>query len=289
MRETLRPMRVLLAVAAVLVLLAGIQLFGFSLRTKDFFAWTVANPLTAAFFGANFWGACVIEALGARERLWANARVAVWPVFVYTVAMVVVTLVYVDQFHLGPAFAVRTRVVAWGWLAIYVVVPVVMAVLLVAQLRVQGSDPPRMARPVAWLLGLIGVHAVLFLVLAVVLLVGPARGARWWPWALTPLTARATGAWLAGLGVAAVVALFERDYRRVRPAAWGYLVIAVLQSIALVRFPDRMHWSSPSAVIYVVVLATVAVAGIAGVIGATHKVIDPRGERAHTGVQPPGR
>src|SRR5262249_60528936 len=105
MRKTFPPLRVLLVVAAVLVLLAGLQLFGFSLRTKDFFAWTVANPLTAAFFGANFWGACVIESLGARERLWANARIAVWPVFVYTAAMLAVSLAYLGQVHLGPAFA----------------------------------------------------------------------------------------------------------------------------------------------------------------------------------------
>ena len=278
MRDTVRPMRVLLAVAAVLVLLAGIQLFGFSLRTKDYFAWTVANPLTAAFLGANFWGACVIEALGARERRWVNARVAVWPVLVYTALMLVVTLVYLEQFHLGPAFASRTRVVAWGWLAIYVVVPVLMAVLLVPQLRVRGTDPPRRARPAVWLLVLVGVHAALFLGLAVVLLAAPGSGARWWPWALTPLTARATGAWLAGLGVAAVVALVDRDYRRVRPAAWGYLTIAVLQAAALARFSGRFQWSSASGIVYVVVLATVAIAGVAGVVGssrgATHEAAE---------------
>src|SRR5262249_38862991 len=105
MRNTVTRMRVLLVFAAVLVFLAGLQLFGFSLRTKDFFAWTVANPLTAAFFGANFWGACVIEALGARERLWVNARIAVWPVFIYTTAMLAVSLAYLGQVHLGPAFA----------------------------------------------------------------------------------------------------------------------------------------------------------------------------------------
>ena len=271
MRDTIRPLRVLLAVAAVLVLLAGLQLFGFSLRTKDYFAWTVANPLTAAFFGANFWGACVIEALGAGERRWAAARIAVWPVFAYTALMLAVSLAYLGQFHLGPAFAVHTRAVAWGWLAIYVVVPLLMAVLLAVQLRVPGQDPPILHRPPAWLVGLIGLHAVLFLGLAVILLADPTRGARLWPWALTPLTARATGAWLFGFGIAAVVALIDRDLRRVRPAAWGYLTIAVLQAVALVRFGNRMDWSSPSGIVYVVVLASMAVAGVAAIGGSIAK------------------
>src|SRR5262245_66272901 len=115
MRDTIRPLRVLLGVAAFLVLLAGLQLFGFSLRTKDYFAWTVANPLTAAFFGANFWGAFVIEALGARERRWVAARIAVWPVFAYTVLMLVVTLVSINLLHLGLVLAVYRRAVVYGW------------------------------------------------------------------------------------------------------------------------------------------------------------------------------
>ena len=207
MRDTMRPLRVLLAVAAVLVFLAGLQLFVFSLRTRKYFAWTVANPLTAAFLGANYWGACVIEALAARERRWADARIAVPPVFVFTALTLVVSLVYLGQFHLGPAFAVHTRAVTWGWLAIYVVVPVLMVVLVAVQLRVPGQDPPTVHPPPAWLVGLIGVHAVLFLGLAVVLLADPTRGARLWPWALTPLTARAIGAWLFGFGVAAALSL----------------------------------------------------------------------------------
>jgi peptidoglycan/LPS O-acetylase OafA/YrhL len=103
----------------------------------------------------------------------------------------------------------------------------------------------------------------------VILLASPGRGARWWPWTLTPLTARATGAWLLGIGVAAALAVQQRDLRRVRPAAWGYLVIAVLQAIALARFPHRMDWSSPSGVVYVVVLATMLLTGVTAVVRTT--------------------
>jgi hypothetical protein len=189
------------------------------------------------------------------------------------VIMLAVSLAYLSQFHLGPAFAVHTRVVAWGWLAIYVVVPVLMAAFLVVQLRVPGQDPPVVRRPPAWLVGLIGLQAVLFLVVALILLADPNRGARLWPWALTPLTARATGAWLFGIGIAAVVALLDRDLRRVRAAAWGYLTIAVLQALALVRFGDRMDWSSPPGIVYVVVLATMAISGTAAVVGGRGSVV----------------
>ena len=67
-------MRRLLFTAAVLVLLAGIELFAFTGRTDRFFAWTIASPLSAAFLGAGYWAAVAIEALAGRQRLWANAR-----------------------------------------------------------------------------------------------------------------------------------------------------------------------------------------------------------------------
>jgi hypothetical protein len=261
----LRPMRALLVVAAVLVLLAGTQLFVFTLRTEEYFAWTIANPLTAAFLGAAYWGSFVIEGLAARERVWANARIAVPSVLVFTALTLVVTFIHLEQFHLGAQFGWNTRAVTYGWIAIYALVPLLLGVVLVAQVRAPGTDPPREQPPPVWLTAVIGVHAVLLLGLGAVLLAAPTVGARVWPWTLTPLTGRAIGAWLIGLGVAAAHALIERDLRRVRPAAWGYVAIAVLQGIALARFPDRMQWSSPSGVIYVVVLVSMAVAGVAAV------------------------
>jgi hypothetical protein len=270
-----RPMRVLLEVAAALVLLAGMQLFGFPLRTAEFFAWTIANPLTAAFLGASYWASFVIEALAARERLWANARIAVPSVLVFTVLTMVVSLVHLGQFHLGARFALHTRVVAWGWLAIYALVPLLLLVVLVAQLRTPGTDPPRQTPPPVWLQIIIGAHAVGLLGLGLVLLFAPGVGARVWPWALTPLTGRAIGAWLIGLGVAAAHALVERDLRRLRPAAWGYIAIAILQAIALARFPHQMRWSSPSGVVYVAVLASIALVGVAAVLGGRGSSPDP--------------
>ena len=55
-------MRRLLYVAAVLVLLAGFQLFVFTDNTAGYFAWTIRNPLGAAFLGAGYWASVAFEA-----------------------------------------------------------------------------------------------------------------------------------------------------------------------------------------------------------------------------------
>ena len=46
-------MRWLLFAAAVLVFLAGFQLFVLTEHTGTYFAWTIANPPAAAFLGAS--------------------------------------------------------------------------------------------------------------------------------------------------------------------------------------------------------------------------------------------
>jgi hypothetical protein len=65
-------------------------------------------------------------------------------------------------------------------------------------------------------------------------------------------------------GVAAGHSLVERDARRLRPAALGYIVLALLQAIALARYPHRFEWGSASGIIYLVFLGTMLLTGAAG-------------------------
>jgi hypothetical protein len=268
--EPLVPgMRRLLLIAAVLVLLAGTQLFVFTERTAEYFAWTIANPLTAAFLGAAYWGSFIIELLAARARLWAYARIAVPTVLVFTVLTLGVTLWHLEQFHLGPTFGLNTQLVTWLWIAIYTVVPVLLVIVLVVQARTPGVAPPTRTPTPAWLNLLVGAQAVVLLGLGLWLLVDPlGAGRAVWPWQLTPLTGRAIGAWLFSLGIAAVHALVERDLARLGPAAWGYLVISALQLVALARYPDVPDWGSPRTVCYVGFLLSMLVVGGAALIGA---------------------
>jgi len=211
-------MRRLLFTAAVLVLLAGFQLFVFTGRTATFFA-------------------------------------------VLTLAT---TLMHLGQFHFGGQFAAGTRIVTWAWLAIYVLVPVLMLIILAVQARTPGTDPPRSAPLPAWIYAVLAAQAVVLLGFGVALFAVPGSAAPLWPWKLTPLVAQATGAWLISLGVAAAQALLERDARRLRPAAVGYILLAVLQCIALARYPHHFAWGSAAGIIYLTFLGTMLLAGVVG-------------------------
>ncbi|HSU02732.1 MAG TPA: hypothetical protein VLK03_09305 [Nocardioides sp.] len=256
-------MRVILAVAALLVFLAGFQLTVFPERTADWFSWTIDVPMTAVFLGAAYWSSAVLEVAGARSTGWGRARLTVWPVLVFTTLTLVVTLLHLDKFHLGAEQPTSARLVAWGWLAIYAGVPVAMAAALVVQRR---SDVPVTAthdvrRLPAALRGLLLTLAVVMAVAGVALLVAPERADALWAWPLTPLTARAVGAWLVGLGWAAAHAGLADDVEQVQPVGLTGVAFVVLEGVALARYGDAIDWSTWQAAAYVTVVGCIGLVG----------------------------
>jgi hypothetical protein len=262
-RAVTGPMRAILLVAAVLVFLAGLQLTVFPTRTADWFAWTIDVPMTAVFLGAAYWSSAVLEVAGARSARWGRARLAVWTVLAFTVLTLVVTLVHLDTFHLGAEHPTSARLVTWGWLAIYAGVPVVMAAGLVLQARGRGpvADVVRHPLPAGLRLLLVGLALVL-LAAGVALLVAPTWAAEGWSWPLTPLTARAVGAWLVGLGWAAAHARLLDDADRVRPLGLTGAAFVVLEVVALLRHGDAMDWSGWQVVAYVAGLAWIGAVAV---------------------------
>jgi hypothetical protein len=231
--------RRLLQVAALLVFLAGVQLFLFPRRTDEYFAWTIGSPMTAVFLGASYWSAVGLELVASRSPHWAGARIALPAVFVFTVLTLIVTLVHIDLFHLEAALPLRTRSVAWAWIAIYVVVPLLMVVGHRDQRRIGFEVPSPSGLPTLVRVTLVGLAALL-LGLGVALLVAPAWADAVWAWPLTPLTARAVGAWLVGLGVAAGHARLLDDRPSLRALAVTGVVFGVLQAIAVLRHGDEL-------------------------------------------------
>jgi hypothetical protein len=255
------PMRVILVAAAVLVFLAGFQLTVFPLRTDEWFAWTIDVPMTAVFLGAAYWSSAVLEVAGARSPGWGRARLTVWTVLVFTSLTLVVTLVHLDKFHLGPDQPTSARLVAWGWLAIYAGVPVAMLVALAVQASSRAAGPRSSLQPLPRGLRLLLVGlAVVLLAGGTALLLAPAWATDGWPWPLTDLTGRAVGAWLVGLGWAAAHARLIDDVSRVQPLGLTGVAFLVLETVALLRYGDALDWSGASAVVFVVVLAGIGVA-----------------------------
>jgi hypothetical protein len=228
---------------------AGLQLFLGTERTDDLFAWTIEPPLTAAFLGACYLGAVVLLLSAARAATWSEARVTAVAGFVLIALVLLATLIHVDLFHTDSPDTL-TKAGTWAFIATYVVLPPAFLWLIVRELRLGGDDPPRRAPLPRWALATLAFQGGVLAVLGAALLVAPTSAGDLWPWELTALTGRATGAWAFSIGLAMLLGVAEADWIRLRGPLLSYTVLGGLQLVALLRYPDTPDWDQASAWLY---------------------------------------
>lgn len=239
-------------VALPLLFIAGVQLYILSERTDYFFAWTIALPLTAAFLGAGFLGAMV----AAYMTWWQSASVALRITGLTSIAATgilgIATFLHLDKFHLNsPAFL--TRFVTWVWIIVYVVTPFIFLWLWIAFGR--STDDTMGAKPFPkWVQSGYLFQAVLMLPAGVLLFLVPNSIISFWPWELTPLTARAVSAWLMAYGLACVTVNRENNTSNTAATRISLFAFCVLQRIAGARYFSSFELAKPWAWVYLLVM-----------------------------------
>jgi hypothetical protein len=264
-RRVIAPLRILVTVAAVLVTIAGTQLFALADQTDFYFAWTIKPPLTAAFLGAAYWASLFLLLDIVFGATWRQARTGLFSIFTFTTLTLVVTLLHLDRFHFGATETLPV-VAAWAWLIVYVTTPVAFAVGLFLQLRTPGPDSPPGGPLPALLRVLFLFQTLVFAAFGVGLMVAPVTTAAWWPWTLTPLTGRAVAAWLIAVAVAGAGVLIDNDRRSAAGAAQSYAFLGIFQLLAVLRFSSDVEWSHALAWPYVAFMGVVALTGIWGAL-----------------------
>jgi hypothetical protein len=266
-RPLISGMRAMFIVSCVTVSVAGFQLFVLSEYTDRFFAWTIDVPLTAAFLGASYWGSFALVFVASRQQAWAQARVAVPGVWLFTVLTLLATLIHIDLFRMDSVFG-------WAWLVVYLVVPLGYGVFWVRQLRIAGGEPLRQTPLPTWLRFVLGIQAAVMLIWGAALFLVPQTMAALWPWALTPLTGQAVGAWLIGIGVTAAQMCWENDLGRVYAGMAGLGVLGALQLLALARYGGgTVDWSRAGGWIYLLFVLSVFGVGSYGWLEARRRRI----------------
>ncbi len=259
-RPTNIGVRATLLVGGLFVFAAGIPLFVGTERTDVYFAWTVRPPLTAAFLGASYWASFLLGVLCSRQPCWHRARLAVPGPLLFTLLTLLATLIHIDRFHFGSVQLVA-RLVTWAWLFIYAAVPLALGISLVLQLRMAGQDPSRQSPLGAGMRSFLIFLVVPTGILGLGLYAAPAATLKLWPWTLTPLTARAVGAWLLAIAVISAQTALEDDVLSTRPAFITMTALGVLQIAALLRYPSDFRWMSVAGWVYLLILIGMLYAG----------------------------
>jgi hypothetical protein len=237
--------RAVYVLGVCLTLGTGIGLFAFPGRTPDYWAWTIAAPLTAAFFGAAYIGAAVSLALAAKTREWERTRVVAVAALTLTTFTLAATLRDTGPFAFGDGGV--PGAVAWIWLTVYLALPPLLVAAFVlqeraARTREEAGELP--ALPATRLS--IGGAGVVLGVLGVALIAG------WdvhWPWPLPPLPAHVVGAWLCTFASAFLwFGLRERVWSRVRIGIVPAMISVALDLVSAARLSDGFHGATRTAV-----------------------------------------
>lgn len=256
-------MRAYLVAAAAFAVLAGTLLALGAGHTETSFAWTINSELTTAFLSGMYWFAAVFLLVSARERRWASARFGAYAAALFMTLLLVVMLVHFDLLHTDDRrFLVSWG--AWGFLTAYAVLPALGVAAIALQLRGSDVPSPRSAPIHTAVRALFALQAAAAVASGAALLLFAMRADALWPWALTPIGARAIGCWVFAFGVVSALAARDADWRGVRSVAAAYAALALLQASVLARFGDEVGWSRPAAWVYVAVLASLAGVAVAG-------------------------
>jgi hypothetical protein len=257
------PMRRILVPSVALSGIAAVVLFVFPGRTHRLFAWTLRPELSAMVMGGGYAAGSLLTVLTFRRVPWAVTRVAAYSITLFATAIAVATLLHLDRMHFDSNLA-SARFAAWVWLIVYIVAPPGLAALIIYEYRQPGIDPPREASLGRGLKTTLGIQGGVMMAVGVALFVIPLTMARVWPWAITPLSARAIGSWFMGIGFAGAWSVVEDDVARLRPAAITYTVLGVAWSIAVVRASDEVEWERVASWLFVLGIASIVVAGAIG-------------------------
>jgi hypothetical protein len=256
--------------AAGLTLTGGFLAFVLAGETEDWFAWTIAPDLSAAFIGAGFLGTTVAALLASRERYWDRSRTVLPPAALLMLLSLAATFMHHDRFDFESVFG-------WAWLAAYIAFPTVVLVIASEQRRAVGGPSPRQAFP-AWMTWALAALATTLVAAGLALFLQPEDTAELWPWALTPLTGRIVAAWVAGIGVGAALAAWEGCWRRFYPVAAWMAAVAAFQLLALAIYGGDVDWGEPYGWVYLGVVLDVLTLGAAG-LAVVHLGV-PLGQRA---------
>jgi hypothetical protein len=240
--------KIVLLGAGGLAVVAGPILFLFPYDTAAYFAWTIAHPLTSVFLGASYM-AGVGNYAAVRENRWSLARVQVPAIIVFSTMMLLATLLHVPIFN-------WSHPIAWAWLAVYIVSPpAAVAVWLMGERGYQAPIFPERRLPRSFA-AVIGVVAAGDALIGGLLFLAPDFVASWWPWSLTPLTARVIGGWY--LGGAALGWMLARQ--RALDTAWvGLLANLITGGMLLVGAAWLWdEFDGPLVMVYLYILSYLA-------------------------------
>ena len=191
MRVITRGERIYFGAVGLLALWVGIWGYFIPDQVDKAIPWLVP-PLHARFLGAMYLSGTAFMIAGILAQFYAEVKVMVPTILIWTGMLFVVSLFYLDEFD-------YSRAQVWIWFGAYIVYPLIALWLMGKdrnlQDRLPGSTVP------AWARSYLLVQGILVTILALALLLVPEFMVSTWPWKITRLLAQIYSAPFLAYGI----------------------------------------------------------------------------------------
>lgn len=255
--DRILPLTRLVAGVTVFVLIfAALILYFFPAKLHSWLPWDIQPNLTAAFMGAGYLGGGYQLLFSVFEKRWHRVMNGFLPIVLFSLFMLIATLLHLDRFNFS-------QFSAQFWMALYILAPIFFPLAWIRN-RVTDSGAPEVSDAVVPLLLRIAftVIATGLLLFSVVTFIIPVPTIQYWPWKLTPLTARVLAGWFSLLGLGGLLIARETRWSGWRLSIQSIFLWDIFVLLAVFLYREDLTNSTAPLFLGLVVLSIVVLLGL---------------------------
>lgn len=230
---------------------AFVILYLFPGDTDRLWAWTIHPDMTAITMGGGYLGGAWFFTRVATNQHPARVAGGLGAATAFTFLLGLATFLHWDKFH-------HQHISFWAWLFLYVVSPVLLPILAVANWRAGSGEPDDAADAAEippWARIFLAVAGATSVLGALTWFLVPRLAIEHAPWKLTPLTARTISAYVAFTGLFLLTPLLERRWSSVRIGIEAVTVGLVMTGLGALRARHDLTGPRSSVIGFAVALA----------------------------------
>jgi hypothetical protein len=216
MTRVTRNEKIYFASVGLLALWVGYWGYFVPERVDEAIPWLVP-PLHARFLGAMYLSGAAFMICGIFARYYAEVRVMVPMIAIWTGMLFIVSLFYLSEFD-------YSRVQVWIWFGAYLIYPLIGLWLMWRHRTLhEKADGPALP---TWVRSYFLVQGVIVTFLALFLLLAPEIMVNVWPWKITKLLAQIYSAPFLSYGLGSLMLSRQQMWPEVRVAVIGIFTFA---------------------------------------------------------------
>ena len=238
--------RIVAGVVCLVLIDASQLLIFYPARTNSLWAWDLKPEVTAMALGSVYAGGAYFFGRITFGAPWRSVAAGFPSVIMFVWMAAIASLFHLDRFD-------KDSLPFAAWAALYIVTPFLVPWLVGRNHNVFGAPTgPPLPRALSRTLGITG---GVLLAIGLLFLAAPQLAIDSWPWLLTPLTARVTGAIIGMYATVWLAVAVHNTWTGARIPLQAHVIGLAFFLLALARGQDEIDWGNALAVVIAAVAA----------------------------------